>query len=605
MSRLNSLLSVARKTVNLPSSWLFLSSSPEDKEGVMNDVYTGVELAYSCISYTAKAIAQVPLRLMKYSRTGSDPVPDSHPLQKIIDRPNYMTNSILFLEGIIVNWLIDGNVCIIPFPTPAAPDSLWLAGWKYMEYKIDTANGHLAYWEYKPNGITVAKLAPEDVLHLKFHNPNDPVAGLAPSKAGRLPILEFYKSSRYNQAFFDAGAMPGGILSAPGKVHNDVLEKTRAQWRERHQGYEKAHDIAVLQQGLTYQAVVPSHKDMDFIELRKSDEDAIMRIYGMKKTILSKTENANYAISREERKEWWMGTCLPLMRMIADSLTFGLIRDNQNLRYEFDTTVIEALHDDTDTAVKTMERLFRMGFTRNELNRRFHLGFDEQDWGNVAFVPVNMMPVNQGPIVNPGQQITDPPGVDAPVNNQLQNMKSFISNGFSGFLRMCSPDANRFLEKYRKFFFDIRSKFLKVFRNDGKEAAININFDDEISRFHQSLGFEVESLVDNGRQFFSDSFEFELDNSPSFIISEDVRDVFVRERKAVFTGVVAEVHRTVLNLLQQETEKEVIDKGIRQIFNVVDKEVKGLIKNEVQKVFDFASVNCLKAIEELEREGEE
>jgi len=605
MTRLNSLLTRVGKSINLPSTWLFISGSPEDKEGVMDNVYTGVELAYSCISYTAKAIAQVPLRLMKFSRTGSDPVPVNHPLQKIINRPNFMTNKILFLESIVVNWMIDGNVCILPFPTPAVPDSLWCVGWKYMDYKINTANGHILNWEYKPNGITVAKLAPEDVLHLKFHNPDDPIAGLAPSKAGRLPILEFYKSSRYNQAFFDSGAMPGGILTAPGKVHNDVLDKTRAQWRERHQGYEKAHDIAVLQQGLTYQAIVPSHKDMDFIELRKSDEDAIMRIYGMKKTILSKTENANYAISREERKEWWMGTCLPLMRMIADSLTFGLIRDVENLRYEFDITQIEALHDDTDTAVKTMERLFRMGFTRNELNRRLHLGFDEQPWGNVAFVPVNMMPVNQGPIVNPGQQIADEPSVDAPVNNQLQNVRRYLSDGFPGFLKLCNPDTGRFIEKYRKFFFEMRSKCLKVFRNEGKEPIMNVNFNDEILRFHQSLNFELENLVDNGRQFFSDSFDFALDNSSPFIISEEARDSFIRERKAVFTGVVTEVHGAVLELLQRETEKEKIDKGIRQIFNVVDKEVKGLVKNELRNIFSFASINCLRAIEEPEREGEE
>jgi HK97 family phage portal protein len=600
MSRLGKLLTVVKDVLDVPSSWQFISGLPPDDEGVMNDVYSGVELAYSCISYTAKAIAQVPLRLMKFSRTGSEPVPQNHPLQRIINRPNYMTNSILFLEGIIVNWLIDGNVCIVPYPTPAVPDSLWIARWKYMDYKIDTVTGHLLYWEYRPNGITAIKLKPEDVLHLKFHNPNEPIDGMAPSTAGRLPILEFYKSSRYNQAFFDSGAMPGGVLSSPNKVHNDVIEKTRAQWREKHQGYQKAHEIAILQQGLTYQAVVPSHKDMDFIELRKSDEDAIMRIYGMKKTILSKTENANYAISREERKEWWMGTCLPLMRMIADSLTFGLIRNNENLRYEFDTTVIEALHDDTDTAVKTMERLFRMSFTRNELNRRFHLGFDEKPWGNVAFVPVNMMPVNQGPIENPGQNVADSPDVDAPVNN----MRRSLSEGLPNFFKLCNSESNRFMEKYRRFFFDMRSRCLKTFRNDGVEAILNINFDNEISRFHQTLNSELDCLIDNGRQFFSDSFDFELDNTSPFIISDESKDRFIRERKAVFTGVTAEVHRQVLELLQKESDKEKIDKGIRQIFNSADKEVKGLVKYEIQRVFDFASVNCLRAIEGPEKEGE-
>jgi len=595
-----------KSVLELPSSWMYVGGSPPDEEGVMNDVYTGVELAYSCISYTAKAIAQVPLRLMKYSRTGSDPVPDSHPLQKIINRPNFMTNKILFIEGIIVNWMVDGNVCIVPYPTTKMPDSLWIVRWKNMAYVLDVKTGHLVGWEYRySNKETAIKLNQEDVLHLKFWNPNHAIEGMAPSAAGRLPILEFYKSSRYNHAFFDSGAMPGGVLSSPNKVHNDVIEKTRAQWREKHTGYKKAHEIAILQQGLTYQAVVPSHKDMDFIELRKSDEDAIMRIYGMKKTILSKAEGLNYAIAKEERKEWWMGTCLPLMRMIADSLTFGLVPRDQSLRYEFDITTIEALHDDTDTAVKTMERLFRMGFTRNELNRRFHMGFDEVAWGKVAFVPVNMMPINQGEIINPGQQVTDPPTVDAPINNQLQNVQRALTSGFPGFVKLCSPDVNRFSEKYRKYLFDMRSKFLKVFRNDGVETVINLSFDDEISRFHQTMGFELESLIDNGSQFFSDSFDFTLDNDLPFIISESSKDSFIQERKAVFTGVTAGIHGEVLRLLQNESDKSKIDKGIRQIFNIADKEVKNLVRAELQGVFDFASINCLRAIEEPEKEGEE
>ena len=346
MNRLGRLLTTVKSVIDFPQNWLYVKGEPPDEEGVMNDVYTGVELAYSCISYTAKAIAQTPLRLMKFSRTGSDPAPDNHPLQKVITRPNYMTNRILFLEGVIVNWLIDGNVCIIPFPTPTIPDSLWIARWKYMDYVTDSKTGHLIGWEYRPSdNQSPIKLKSEDVLHLKFHNTNHTIEGLAPATAGRLPILEFYKSSRYNHAFFDSGAMPGGVLSAPGKVHNDVIEKTRAQWREKHQGYRKAHEIAILQQGMTYQGVSPSHKDMDFIELRKSDEDAIMRIWGMKRTILSKAENLNYAIAKEERKEWWMGTCLPLMRMIADALSFGLIPSGQNLRYEFDITTIVNTHD--------------------------------------------------------------------------------------------------------------------------------------------------------------------------------------------------------------------------------------------------------------------
>lgn len=603
MNRLQKLIHSVKSAIDLEGmKWKYIwGGPPADSEGALNDIYNKIDLAYTCISYTANAISQVPLHLVKISRTGMDRVDENHPLQRIIYRPNYMTSGILFLTGIIINWLIDGSVCIIPFPSPKVVDSLWVVRWKNMKYKIDEKTGHLTEWNYIPNenqkGI---RLGPEDIVHLKFWNPNHMIEGFAPSSAGRLPILEYYKSSRYNQAFFDHGAMPGGVLSAPGRIHKDVVEETRVQWRQKHQGFDKAHEVAILQQGLKYEAIAPSHKDMDFANLKKMDREAIMQLYGMKKVILGEAEALNYATSREQRKEWWMGTCLPLMRMIADTLTFGLLGNQPNLKYIFDTTVIEALHDDTDTAVKTMERLFRMGFTRNELNRRFHMGFDEKDWGDVAYVPINMMPVNQGDIT-PDPNVAPPPTVDAPVNNSyIETVKKALDSGLPGFLKFCSPDGNRFHDRLRSFFFGLRSKCLKMLRQEGISSLIVSSWEKEINEFEQKLGFEIQSLIENGKKFFSDIIDFELDIEESFILSEEIASRYIKERCSHFIAFISQVHGEILKLAQEGISIEEIDQRLRKIFNMVDKNLKGLVKNEIKLTLDFASANCLREVQEEE-----
>ena len=458
----------------------FLRNMPiADMQRIHDDPYSTVSMVFSCITTTARAISQVPLMVVKYDeRENAIPVKPSHPWQKLFNRPNYMSSRGSFLEAVISHWMLDGNVCIIPFPPMGSgsgvPQSLWVAKWKHMRFTKDN-NGHLTKWTYQPGTTASAvDLMPNEVLHLRFFNPNDPIEGMAPHKAGKLSIEGVYKSSIYNSMFFDNGAVPGGVLQTDKQLSKTTFDRTKEQVNQDY-GVKtgQAHRMMVLEQGLKYQATGISQRDMEFIKLQGLSNEAIMQIYGMKKTILSITGSVNHATALSERKEWWHGTCMALMSLLIDTLTFGLFEQRGiALDLRFDTSSIDALHEAFADKTKTAQALLNLGFTRNEVNSRLELGFDDVKWGNIAYMPVNMMPVNL-PGVTPGAggpggadpneppnpnnpqdnppEATPAPEADPPKTIREQQL-AHLTNSFEGQL----------VGKLKRVLFDMRKNTLEV-----------------------------------------------------------------------------------------------------------------------------------------------
>jgi len=470
----------------------------DDFGGVMTDPYEKSDLVYVCISTTAKAIAQVPLIIEQKSSKGWVAVPETDPDQVLLNSPNpLMPTTFEFINALVSHLLLSGHVWMLPFP-PNAPKfgSLWLIRSANMEPALDEATGQLNYWNYTPtkNKKSII-LMPDEVASLKFFNPKSDIMGMAPIEAGKIPVRTDYKAASYNEKFFDEGAVPGGIISTDLKLNDTTFERIKKQFEDKHAGYRKAHRLAVLDSGLKYTQMGLSHKDMEFPELRRMNRESIMQVFGMKKIIISVTEDLNQATAKTERREWWQGTNLPLMNMIDEGLTFLFYRNNPKRRVTFDTSNVEALHEDYKDKVATGEKLFKMGFSPNEINDRLSLGFEYKEWRNFWYVPSNVVRVNEdGTLdttgINPQLPGPKPPALPAPkpeegeeeeepkkpVEEDTFSVSIFRSStdGFTDdeeveFGRLWSRLVSEsqvieweFESKVRKVFFEIRKKSLKL-----------------------------------------------------------------------------------------------------------------------------------------------
>ena len=598
-----------------------------DSEGILNDAYQKVDLVFSCISYTAKAIAQVPLLVVKKSKNDKfDPVSESDEWQTLIDHPNYMTSKVQFVTSIISHLLLDGCVAIIPFPPSfsSSPDSLWVVPWKYCDYKTDK-NGHLTKWVYRPKGYEGPSydLAIHELFQVKFWNPDNPVEGQAPLKAGRLPVLELYKSSDYNQRFFDQGAIPGGVLSTPQPLKQADVDMVKTQWKEKHQGYMKSWEPAVLHRDLKWLPTGISQRDMDFVNLRTKSSESIMQIFGMKKVIMGITESLNYATGREQRKEWWNGTCLPLMRLVCDALTYGLFQQSTrrpigklgNYRIQFDISSIEALHEDFASKIKTAEAMFRMGVPMAEINSHLELGLDPQPWYDLAYVQAAMMCVNYQdvgrdnpsepsgdqspdepgdvPVDDPNPTVNDPKGIEVLIEHYNQTQESQISRFVEENINpQIKDNVKTITNRLRRGIFDMRAKTLQCILGEGKsykEARRLIEttcFDAELNTIKKGVINSWEEIL--GKVDWTINFD-DKNNKPykEKVDTPDSRAIKTTWLTDFFTEIQRLVNKkkmSVLKIMEDTESLEAAAGEIRGMFNRSLNEIGPLVKAEVRRL---------------------
>jgi hypothetical protein len=117
------------------------------------------------------------------------------------------------------------------------------------------------------NGI-YATLLPDEVLH---------IAGLGYDGVRGYPIVEYAAHSiglglateMHGAKVFSNGSAPGGALTHPGVLSDPARSRMQADWENIHRSINNAHRVAILEEGVTWQAVGMPNDSAQFLETRK------------------------------------------------------------------------------------------------------------------------------------------------------------------------------------------------------------------------------------------------------------------------------------------------------------------------------------------------
>jgi len=615
MNRLDKLRAAAN-VVKSGAGWdaIFLKNLtlPEGHD-VLNDPYIKSDLVYICISTTAKAIAQVPLTVVEKKGRDWITVQDKDPLQQLLDNPNTVnTTQFDFINNVISQLLLYGHVWILPFPPGSKTyTALWILSKANMEPIIEDRSGQLGGWIYKPKETKIGiPLQNDEVASIKFFNPKSPFLGMSPIDAGKIAIRTEYKTSLYNEKFFDEGAVPGGILSSENRITDSQFERIERQFEDKHKGFMHGHRLAILDNGLKFTQTGLSQKDMMFPELKKMNRETILQIFGMKKVVVSVTDDLNFATALTERKEWWQGTNLPLMGMIETALSSVIFKNDVNHKIIFDISNVEALHPDFKDKVDTGDKLFKMGFAANEINARLQLGFDSKPWRNFWYVPSNTVKVlPDGTIemmaVNPALQPIAPNKPEEPKKpEELPAPKKPKEIDFKeGFTFEEEEIAGRrwreivggaeliqweFESKVRRVFFDMRKKALKLLN---VKAVKDVEVEEFMEERRNLISFTVpiyEQVLRYGARTLSEDI-----NSPqSFNLSSPQIIYYLTVTPLKLTGVIDTVKteirkHLILGVSEGESISQIADR-FRSVFSGATKRAMLIATTEISRAVNYA-----------------
>lgn len=562
-------------------------------DNVKKEPYKKSTIVYSCISTTGRAISQAPLVVLERKGDTWEQVPEDHPWQQLVARPNYLMDVYTFVEALIGHLMLDGNVFTIGFPPGLSmPDSLWVVPRRNMTKRTDKASGQLIGWRYSPagDGSNTISLDIDEVAHIKFWNPYDPIMGMAPLEAGGMPLSSDYKAAVYNENFFDEGAVPGGMLTTEQKLGQKQFTRAKEQFQARHTGYRKSHRMAVLEQGLKYTQAGITHKDMEFLSLRKFNREELYQIYGMKKIIMSVTDDLNFATAKQERKEWWQGTNIPMMKLALSALNFTLFRQTPGLKLGFDLSSVEALHEEYNDKVKTGKQLFHMGVPFNQVNERLELGFDELPWGNTGFISGTLVPLGLD-----GLPIVPEVPVAETVTETVMDVKQIeykwqteAKANWDALMHRVQPIEDKFESKTRRVFFNMRKRALSLLFQKTVQNLAEELFAEEA----ELLAKQTEGIYVDAMEAGVTSLAVEVGITLDLDLYDPDVSTFLSGKTMQIKGVVGTVAKQVRQKLVwgAETGAPINDiaKEIRGVFNTSMTRARAIARTEVIGATNYA-----------------
>ncbi|KJK55656.1 hypothetical protein UK12_27330 [Saccharothrix sp. ST-888] len=315
-------------------------------------------VAYRCISMLANNLASVDLVV----RTPSGDLDELHPLSQLWNaKPNAsmpaqvlkaLTMTRLQLDGQCHLWLnYNGR-------TPAGvPDEL-----HFVFDRVTTLVAQrtatmipqpsiIGYIVERADGVRVPVL-PEEMLWLRFSDPYDPLAVLAPWKAARSAVDIDAYARTWQQQSFKNGARPGGIINL-GDLDEVTFNKTVAAFRSQVEGPQNAgrHLLIAGQgtdggtgpKGAGFTSLSMSPAEMDYINSRMQSAEEVMLAFGVRRDAL--LGGSTYENQAEAKGAVWTETLIPQMEVIASITDLQLLPD-LGWTAEWDFSKVSALQED-------------------------------------------------------------------------------------------------------------------------------------------------------------------------------------------------------------------------------------------------------------------
>jgi HK97 family phage portal protein len=231
--------------------------------------YTAV---FSCISLIANDIAKLRLRLVRQDENGIWVDTESAAFSPVLRRPNRYQNRIQFISQWITSKLVHGNTYVLKErDARGVVTALYLLHPRLVTVLV-AADGSVYYELLRDNlsGLQGERLVvpAKEVIHDIYFAPYHPLCGVSPIQACGLAATQGLAIQHQSTRFFERGAKPAGVLSAPGHINDDTARRLKEYWESNYTG-DNAGRTVILGDGLTYEQLVMNADDAQLIDQLK------------------------------------------------------------------------------------------------------------------------------------------------------------------------------------------------------------------------------------------------------------------------------------------------------------------------------------------------
>lgn len=327
---------------------------------------------YACVTGIATDVAKLPILMTEKDRkTGIWEEVDDSPFLIPINKPNHYQTRIKFIEQWMVSKLLHGNAYILKRRDERGMvDALYVLH-PMLVVPLIADSGDIFYdlrrdYLSGVDGDNV-RVPASEIIHDSMVGMWHPLIGISPLFACAMSATLQARIQDSSATLFGNKGMPGGILTHPGHLSQDIVDELKARWQSNYTG-DNVGKIAVLADGLKFEAVTMTALNQQLADQLKWTVEDIARAFHYP---LSKLAGPAQPYTKpEESAVSYYTDCLQIhLEWIEAALDSGLSVPPRR-RFEFDTDNL--LRMDTASLFASNNQAQRF-MTVNEQRRRVGL----------------------------------------------------------------------------------------------------------------------------------------------------------------------------------------------------------------------------------------
>lgn len=295
---------------------------------------------YACVTLIANDIGKLRQRLMELDANGIWKETSSPSFSPVLRKPNSYQNHIQFKQWWQTSKLTKGNAYglkqrdnrgIVTAIYLLDPDRVTVlvsaSGEVYYQCNGDDLN------ELGSEGVTVpASEMIHDRMNCLFH----PLIGISPLYACALAACQSLKMQNDSSTFFENGARPGGILSAPGAISDETAARLKAHWDANYTG-QNAGKVAVVGDDLKFQQMKMSATDSQLIEQFKLTAEMICTAFHVPPSKVGVTTSPTGTTAAQENQKYYSDCIQVLVEEYEACMDDGLaVPDKYGVELDID-----------------------------------------------------------------------------------------------------------------------------------------------------------------------------------------------------------------------------------------------------------------------------
>jgi HK97 family phage portal protein len=247
------------------------------------DLYKKLTWIQIAVTFFANAASACSLDIKKVSGEELIDVPN-HDFELLLRKPNPLQSRAEFLGAHFAYWKLTGNsYWFLNRISPNSPPvEIWLIPPMQIQ-PVPDGRSYIAGYEYDAGTGMKIMIPPENIVHFKMFNPQNPFVGLSPLESAALISAGDIEMQRWNTNLFakDNAKIPGALAFADPIPDSD-WNKLKADIKNNWGGANRSGPMLMRNTGaggVQWLAMSLSQRDMEFLAGRKFTKEEIFTLF--------------------------------------------------------------------------------------------------------------------------------------------------------------------------------------------------------------------------------------------------------------------------------------------------------------------------------------